>query len=359
MTSQSYATGQGGAGVTTLNYTYNQAGQMTGMSGGRNNATNQPTIYSATPSTMQPGGPQFVTFGNNVTSFAQYDSLNRLAGKWLCGQPGGYNCPNSRYYYGYYAAQSGDKVISETDTVVGDSTTFYYDYVGGLASSSTWGNNNNGIGFSAGYDRYGNRWAETVNHTPSGVGPNQSLPFDTAHNRINDGSATYDAAGNVTVTKVAGVTHSYLYDAENNLVSIDAGSQNAYTYTYDALNQRDKVVSSAGIDRIAFDVLGRRFTTWQDGNAYVKADQYYNDQGPVAFFSGADNIINFEHQSWIGTERMRTDNAGNIQSTFASLPFGEPNATSGSDLDGAHFTGMDEDGPFSATSLGLHHAHLP
>lgn len=45
-----------------------------------------------------------------------------------------------------------------------------------------------------------------------------------------------------------------------------------------------------------------------------------------------------------------------MQSIFTSLPFGEPNYTSGSDLDPGHFGGLDLDGSFSATSLGLHHA---
>ncbi len=299
---------------------------------------------------MQPGGPQSITYGNNVTAWKQYDSMNRLGGQWVCGLPGGYNCPNgSHYFYGFGTQQSGGKLIADTDTVNGDWSQYNYDAVGNLSTAQSWyGNASNG--FAAGYDRYGNRWNEAVSHTASGTGPNQVLSFNT-HNIQIQGFG-YDAAGNL----INDTVRTYQYDAENNLIAIDNGSTASYTYT--ALNERDKVfVSGMGTDRIGFDILGRRSTTWQDGNAYVKLHQYYNDQGPVAFFSNAAGVLSFEHQDWLGTERLRTDNNGSANvSTFSSLPFGEPNLSTGNDLDGAHFTGMDEDGTFSASSLGLHHA---
>ncbi len=355
MTSHSYATGENGAGYANLTYSYNTAGQMTSISGGRNNSTNQPTIWSATTSTMQPGGPQFTTNGNNTTTWTNYDAMDRFAGKWVCGLPGGYNCPNnSQYYYGMAQLQVGQQVKWQVDTVMNRWTQFNYDQFGNLAGSSPMPNSGyQALNFSASYDRYGNRWSESVSNTPPGSGPNQSLSFNTANNQVP--YYTYDAVGNLTNDNV----NTYQYDAESNLIAINNGS--TASYTYNALNQRDKVVTSAGTDRFTFDQQGRRFANWQDGNAYIKEEQFYGDQGAVAFFSVADAIIHFAHDDATGTQRMRTDNVGSPPSSpatakFASLPFGEVNGSSGSDLDPSHFAWLDQDGTFSASSLGLQHA---
>lgn len=55
------------------------------------------------------------------------------------------------------------------------------------------------------------------------------------------GTYSYDAAGNVTNDG----THSYAYDAENRLVSVDAGA--TALYSYDNQNRRyKKLASGAG-----------------------------------------------------------------------------------------------------------------
>lgn len=332
----------------SVSYAYNTAGQLTSLTDGMNNAVGAPTIYDATLSSMQPGGPQFITYGNNVTAYRAYDTMDRFSGQWVCGQPGGYNCPNSQYFYGFGLVMSGSKLTAETDTVNGDWSQYSYDPVGNLSSASSW-NGYASNGFIAGYDRYGNRWNESVPHTASGTGPNQSLSFNIANNQIN--SFTYDTAGNL----INDGQHTYQYDADNNLVMIDNG--NTATYWYDALGERVASSDASGVFRYGPDLQGRRSTTWNTSGSVVEA-QYYAAGQAVAFWSAADGNIHFEHQDWLGTERMRTSLTGSYppDASFSSLPFGEANATSGSDLDPAHFTGLDQDGSFSPSSLGLHHA---
>ncbi len=352
LTYEAYSTQPNGGSGYSVAYGYNVAGQLTSFIDGQNSAVGAPNIYSATASTMQPGGPQFITYGNNTTAWRQYDSMNRLTGQWVCGLPGGYNCPNgSHYFYGYGTVRSGSMLTAETDTVNGDWSQYSYDNVGNLSSAQNWyGNASNG--FSAGYDRYGNRWGESVTHTANGTGPNQSLSFNTTKNQINSAGFVYDAAGNL----ISDGAHSYQYDAENNLLQIDNG--NTATFYYTAQNRRDAVVNSAGVFRFGFDASGRRSTQWDNNSASVNQTQYYAAGEAVAFWSAVDGNINFEYHDWIGTARMRTDLNGNpaTAASFSSLPFGEPNATGGADLDSAHFTGLDQDGSFSASSLGLHHA---
>ncbi len=129
-------------------------------------------------------------------------------------------------------------------------------------------------------------------------------------------------------------------------------------FYYTAQNRRDAVVNAAGVFRFGFDASGRRSTQWDNNSASVNQTQYYAAGQAVAFWSATDGNIHFEHQDWLGTDRMRTDLNGSASTvaSFSSLPFGEPNATGGADLNSAHFTGLDQDGSFSASSLGLHHA---
>ncbi len=352
LTYEAYSTQPNGGGGYSVAYGYNVAGQLTSFIDGQNSAVGAPNIYSATASTMQPGGPQFITYGNNTTAWRQYDNMNRLTGQWVCGLPGGYNCPNgSHYFYGYSTVRSGSMLTAEVDTVNGDWSQYSYDSVGNLSSAHNWyGNASNG--FAAGYDRYGNRWGESVTHTANGTGPNQSLSFNTTKNQINSAGFVYDAAGNL----ISDGAHSYQYDAENNLLQIDNG--NTATFYYTAQNRRDAVVNSAGVFRFGFDANGRRSTQWDNNSASVNQTQYYAAGEAVAFWSAVDGNINFEYHDWIGTARMRTDLNGNpaTAASFSSLPFGEPNATGGADLDSTHFAGLDQNGSFSASSLGLHHA---
>jgi len=156
----------------------------------------------------------------------------------------------------------------------------------------------------------------------------------------------YDAAGNLTNDGV----HSYQYDAENNLFTIDAGA--TATYAYNGINQRQKAVQNGVTDRYGLDLAGRRSTTWLDGTTNLKLAQYYGDRGPLAFWSATDGRIRFEHQDTLGTERVRT-NAGGAELVTSSLPFGELVANTGTDLVPSHFALLDQD--LSADS-GLSHA---
>ena len=62
---------------------------------------------------------------------------------------------------------------------------------------------------------------------------------------------------------------------------------------------------------------------------------------PVEFYASA--VAHFQHQDWLGTERLRTTYNGGVEGTFSSLPFGDGYSVSGADDDGYHFAGMDQD----------------
>jgi RHS repeat-associated protein len=70
----------------------------------------------------------------------------------------------------------------------------------------------------------------------------------------------------------------------------------------------------------------------------------------VAYYTTAASsngaAVYFEHQDWLGTERMRTSYNGNPESTFTSPPFGDSQTqttSGGSDTDANHFAMLDYD----------------
>ena len=90
-------------------------------------------------------------------------------------------------------------------------------------------------------------------------------------------------------------------------------------------------INLAGQHTSSFDVINH----WEnEGWAYWGA-------APVSFYAGG--ITQFDHQDWLGTERMRTRYDGSIEGTFTSLPFGSGSGTSGTDWDQYHFAGLDHD----------------
>jgi RHS repeat-associated protein len=61
----------------------------------------------------------------------------------------------------------------------------------------------------------------------------------------------------------------------------------------------------------------------------------------VAYYSGGN--AHFEHQDWLGTERVRTTYNGSVEGSFISLPFGDGQSTSGTDGDAIHYAEVDHD----------------
>ena len=342
-----YATQGNGQNYRTVSYGYNVAGQLTAVSGGQSDASGSPNIYGVNPATMLPTGPQTETYGNGLVASSQYDNLGRLQGRWLCGSPGGVNCPGSQYYYGMVASKSGNQVQWVVDTVLNRFTDFSYDDLGRLTTSATHPQSGyTGLAMNDTYDRYGNHLTEFVTNT-GGYSPNLTFNTNTSTNQIS--GFGYDGAGNL----ISDGTNSYQFDAENNLVAISGGS--TATYVYDEFNHRVSASAGGVTDRYGLDVAGRRSTTWLDNGGGVKLMQYYNDQGPVAFWSAADGHIHFEHQDYLGTDRMITAFNGTQEGTIGSLPFGEFATGWGADASPSHFALLDQD---VGASAGLSHAAL-
>lgn len=146
----------------------------------------------------------------------------------------------------------------------------------------------------------------------------------------------YDAEGNTNSTG----GKSFGYDAEGNITAVDGGG--TAQYVYDALNHRVRAAANGSTKEYVFNAAGQRVSIWNAGIGGQLQGQYYWGTRPVAYYAGG--ATHFQHQDWVGTERMRTSYNGAVEAKFTSLPYGDAQTTAaGSDTDAYHFAGLDYD----------------
>lgn len=229
---------------------------------------------------------------------------------------------------------------------------FVYDNIGRLQSATVRGPDLTTLQTQTFlYDNYGNLTST------SKLGQTVSLPVDVLTNRLT--IATYDAAGNLTISG----TEHFGHDAVGMLNTIRVGSDVAprIVYAYTADDER----------LFAFDV-STGTTHWtvrgldhkvlrdfrQNGSAWsVERDYVYRDGLLLAALKpgGAVEHYTLDH---LGTPRLITDAAGYKIGYHAYWPFGEEwspgNAQEANPL---KFTGHERDGDPSGGIMGLDYMH--
>jgi RHS repeat-associated protein len=236
-----------------------------------------------------------------------------------------------------------------------ESASYTYDLLGRLVTSNQTSN-----GASAQrrfvYDRWGNRtevWDATSGGTQiqsvtleqSGGAPTNRLTSVT-----NSGATvnySYDSAGSVTSDGV----HSYGYDAENRLVSVDGGS--TASYGYDHQNRRVKKVVGSTTTHYVWE--GWQVIAEHNGSSGAVVSEY--------IFAG-DRMIAREQsgrvfflQDRLSIRATITDGQGGIQGRQAHLPFGQEFATSGTQ-DKHRFTNYERDSE-SGTDHAVNREYSP
>jgi RHS repeat-associated protein len=136
-------------------------------------------------------------------------------------------------------------------------------------------------------------------------------------------------------------SYQYTYDAEGNITAV-SGNGTA-TYVYNALNQRVQTVANSSTTGFVFNAAGQRVSEWTwNGTTYAQTKgKYYWGAEPVAYY--ASGATHFEHQDWLGTERMRTTYNGGVENSYTSLPFGDAQTPTTNGTDANHFAALDHD----------------
>lgn len=240
-----------------------------------------------------------------------YDGLGRIQGGWVCSG-GNYTqgCAGGTEYYGFWADWSGSHATVGVDTVLNQTANYGYDGFGRLTSRTQQGSST--PDYTWAYDRYGNR----LSQIPASGGLTSSLSFNASNNQVTTTGYTYDAAGNMTQDGPTSLGfHTYTYDAEGNITAVDGGS--TATYVYNALNQRVRTVVGSTATEFNFNATGQRVSIWNGTTHDQIQGQYYWGGKPVAFY--VNGATHFQHQDWMGTERVRTTYNGSVEGTFTSL----------------------------------------
>lgn len=284
-----------------ITYGRTPAGEISSMSSTYNSTGNPPTLVSNVVNT--PFGPTSYALGNGLNQVTTYDTLGRSNGSWVCNGSSAAYCTNGSQIYGNTDGYQGSRVSSTCDTVLNQCQSNGYDEFNRLTSITDNSHNNGDIGsYTYTYDRYGNRLTQT---SQSG-GPSPSYSYDNGNHLM---SAGYDAAGNEVSD---GISHTYTYDAEGNVIQVDSG--NTAQYVYDAFNRRVSVQTSAGSYEYVFDPSGHRLSTWAvSSNSGIEGRIYMNG-GQIAF-RAEDGTTYFQHMSPLGTVRMRTNYLGQVAAT--------------------------------------------
>ncbi len=244
----------------------------------------------------------------------------------MCSGSNVHNCTGGSELYGYYATIQGQKVAQACDDSVGSCANTTYDDLNRLTAYTPVAGNQNFYTYS--YDRYGNRWQQT----PTNGGASANFSFDKTTNHL--AGYSYDAAGNLLNDGY----HSYTYDAEGNLLQVDGGA--TASYIYDAFNRRVRKAAGSTARGYVFDLTGRRVSIWDYSSGNQIQGQVYWGGLPIAFYKG--NQAFFQHQDWLGSERIETSASGGVANRVGELVFGD-HSNLGSGLDDYQFAGMDTD----------------
>ncbi|HEV8482777.1 MAG TPA: RHS repeat-associated core domain-containing protein, partial [Blastocatellia bacterium] len=275
-----------------------------------------------------------VTGGAVTTEVFGYDS-SRLQLTSQTAMRGSTTLMSLTYNYQATAGQNGvgttagnsGQLMSISGLINGttESASYTYDLSNRLTTSSQ---TTNGVNAQRRfvYDRWGNRtgvWdATTGGNLIQSVVLQQSGGVPT--NRLNSvttnsvqATYTYDAAGNV----INDGTHSYVYDAENRLVSTDGG---AVLCSYDHQNRRVKKTTASGTRHYVWEgsqVLAEyNGTTGAELLNYIYAGRMIaKSEGGVLRYFLSDRL----------SSRVVLDVNGSAVGVESQLPFGEALAPSG------------------------------
>jgi RHS repeat-associated protein len=218
--------------------------------------------------------------------------------------------------------------ISGTTTTQTRSEDFTYDNVGRLSTAQGWSTWQRRYS----YDRWGNRlgvWNATSGGTQiesTALSSPSGFPATNQYTSVTNNGVTlnqsYDASGNLTNDGV----HSYVYDAEGRLVTVDQGSANEADYIYDANNWRVKRTTGAGATTTYY--------VWSAGQVIA---EYSN-----AAATGTAGVM-YYHQDQLST-RLITGPTGPALVTEDVYPFGEDAGASPAGLADKHrFTDYERD----------------
>jgi hypothetical protein len=251
------------------------------------------------------------------------------------------------YNYSISSYTANSNVQAYSDSVNGQWNSIGYDNVNRLTSATTIPINGTTQYDCWTYDSFGNRLTQTYSQTPCNVA---SPPLPTsqalynANNQVSFSNVSPNGfsyyGGNVTNDGV----NQYLYDAEGRICAVASGPSllggaGMTQYLYDAdgnrvakgtINLWSCNTATNGFTETSGYVIGsngEQVTEVNGSGAWVHTNVYAAGQ-LVATYDNDQQGVHFHLADWLGTQRVQTDYAGNIEHLVLADLLGMPNRAS-------------------------------
>jgi RHS repeat-associated protein len=326
---------------TNFVYTYDGAGRM--QSAEYQYGTNVPLVTSETYTAF---GRPAARNGNETWS---YDNRLRVTSYTNKSSP-----TSSIVNYGYSVTWGPTGNIHTSTETSGNLTWTWNDSFDNLNRLVAVTSAQLAQGCLDAYDSYGNRISQepyggagyscapsSLSFTGNGAGNNNRIDgycYDAAGNLLDEGPCpvsgnhtfTYDAEGRIATALNGNIVNTYGADGQRTTMQL-SGQANNFVYDFDS--------------SIVSHYIGNSFNSQQQ-DVWINGEHFGFFTAPPTG-SSASPVLTLSATDWLGTERIRTDAANNLQATFCNLPFGDGMTTCyGTDpspQDTTNFTGKERD----------------
>ncbi len=257
---------------------------------------------------LQPVMIELGTTGNATADYCLvYNYYSDVGNPTSCATPSQGTKDNGTVI-GYLYQDSVGSSFSHT-------ASYAYDALKRLSTAVATGNSTYNLTF--GYDRYGNMTCVTNGQTN---GPCPNWAFNTSTNQLTTSGFTYDAAGDLTKDSSNVTAHTYQWDAEGRVASVDSGS--TWAFTYNAVGDRVQWAYTGGAYQFLFDANGG----WL-GNYGVYTLVRWDDAFFVEYTSSETY---FNHVNQISSTTYMTNHAGTPAEDMLFYPWGDVWQSAGS-----------------------------
>ena len=243
----------------------------------------------------------------NANACTVYNYYSAVANPTTCSIPSQAATGNNRNEVGHYFQDT-------TNPSLGHTATMTYDNVNRLTTSVATGSATHNLTFS--YDRYGNMTC-VMNQQTNGLCSNYT--FNASTNQISNSGYTYDAAGNLTVDGTGTGSHTYQWDAENRMKSIDNGS--TASYIYNAFGLRVEKLVGTTYTEYAYQASEESLGEHNRTNWTLRVVPFRGTH--LAHYQGSPEATYFMHSTKIGSTSQATDYTGAVAQDQLYYPWGQ------------------------------------
>jgi RHS repeat-associated protein len=297
--------------------------------------------------------PWMIQLGTSSNSYADYCLVYNYFSSWTAPS----NCPqpssvptsgsgNNGNVMGYWYQDS-------VNSSFGHTASYGYDGVNRLNAACTLSgtqcatSGSNVYNLAFGYDQYGNMDCTGGVGGGSAIGYCQAWTYNSGTNQLTTSGFTYDAAGNLTKDSSNPTAHTYQWDAEGRVASVDSGS--TWTFTYNALGERVQWASSSATYQQVFDANGG----WLGEVGVYDILRW----GSGFFVVYTASETDFNHTNNLSSTTMYSNHGGTVVEDMLFYPWGQVWQSWGSG--GYNFADLPDNDTTTDTNLTLNRLQSP